>query len=363
MNLREKTTSGDAPEEFRVGYSADFCNEQRQPVFPDIGLSLLEGVPRLWHEFVQEYRAEYSPDQLAGYDVLISLKPKITAQSLQGISRLCAIGRCGVGYDNVDLEACTEHGIAVFITPGGVVRPVAESIVLLVLALSHNLLQKDRLVRLGRWAESTHRLGREPRQRVVGTVGLGNIASETIRLLRAFDVARFLAFDPYASSEKALQLGVELVTLDELLRASDYVLINCPLSPETRGLISRPQFDLMKPDAVLINTARGPIVDEAALIEALQNSKVGGAALDVFEREPLSPDSPLATMENVILSSHSIAWTEELFRDMGRIDSRGALAVYRGEIPEHVVNPKVLNHPDFLQKLEKYKAAFAKGGR
>ena len=107
---------------------------------------------RISHQFVAEYRAEYTPDQLADYDVLISLKPKVTAQSLQGISRLCAIGRCGVGYDNVDLDACTEHGIAVFITPGGVVRPVAESILLFILALSHNLVVKDRLVRMGRWA-------------------------------------------------------------------------------------------------------------------------------------------------------------------------------------------------------------------
>jgi len=178
---------------FRVGLSADFCDDAGKPVFPDIGLSLLDNVPRISHQFVAEYRAEYAPEQLADYDVLISLKPKVTAQSLQGISRLCAIGRCGVGYDNVDLDACTEHGIAVYITPGGVVRPVAESILLFVLALSHNLVVKDRLVRTGRWAESTRRLGREPRQRVVGTVGMGNIASEAIRLLRVLDVERFLS--------------------------------------------------------------------------------------------------------------------------------------------------------------------------
>src|ERR1700733_11382502 len=203
---------------FRVGFSADFCDQQGQPVFPDIGLSLLEGVPRITHEFVREYRDIYSGDQLSDYDVLISLKPRVTAQSLVGISRLCAIGRCGVGYDNVDLEACTEHGIAVFITPGGVVRPVAESIVLLVLALSHHLVRKDRQVRQGLWAESTRALGREPRQRAVGTIGLGNIASEAIRLLRVFDVSRFLAFDPYVSSHRASELGVEAVSLDDLLR-------------------------------------------------------------------------------------------------------------------------------------------------
>jgi phosphoglycerate dehydrogenase-like enzyme len=347
---------------FRVGFSADFCDDARHPVFPDIGLSLLEGEPRTSHEFLREYRAEYSPDQLADYDVLISLKPRITAQSLLGVSRLCAIGRCGVGYDNVDLNACTENGIAVFITPGGVVRPVAESIVLFVLALSHNLICKDMQVRQGRWKESTHRLGREPRDRVIGTIGLGNIASEAIRLLRPLNVRRFLAFDPYTSEERASQLGVEMVTLGDLLRASDYVLVNCPLTPETRGLLGVAQFALMKQDAVLINTARGPIVDEAALIAALENGRIAGAALDVFEQEPLSPDSPLAAMENVILTSHSIAWTEELFRDMGRIDCEGALAIFRGEVPDHVVNPQVLSQPKFLEKLASYKAAFAASG-
>ncbi len=116
--------------------------------------------------------------------MLISLKPRVTSKSLDGIQRLCAIGRCGVGYDNVDLAACTEKDVAVFITPAGVVRPVAESIVLFVLALSHNLVLKDRFVRNGRWAESTRKLGREPRGRIIGTIGLGNIASEAVRLLK-----------------------------------------------------------------------------------------------------------------------------------------------------------------------------------
>jgi phosphoglycerate dehydrogenase-like enzyme len=299
------------------------------------------------------------PAQISDYDVLISLKPRVTAQSLEGLSRLCAIGRCGVGYDNVDLNACTKHGIAVYITPAGVVRPVAESILLLVLALSHRLLQKDRLVRRGHWAESTQPLGREPRDRVVGTIGLGNIATEALRLLKVLNVRRFLAFDPYTSPARAAELGVELVTLDDLLQSSDYVLVNCPLSPETRGLLGREQFARMKPDAVLINTARGPIVNEAALIEALQRGQIAGAALDVFEKEPLSADSSLALMDNVILTSHSIAWTEELFRDMGRIDCEGALAIYRGEAPKHVVNPHVLENPRFIEKLAHWKAAHA----
>ncbi len=349
---------------FRIGFSADFCDDKGQLAFPDLGLALLEGYPGIAHEFLREYHAEYVPDQLAACDVLISLKPKITAQSLEGNSRLCAIGRCGVGYDNVDLAACTERGIAVYITPGGVVRPVAESIVLLVLALSHNLVGKDRLVRQGRWAESTAKLGREPRDRVVGTIGLGNIASEAIRLLRVLDVKKFLAFDPYAEIDRAQRAGAEPVSLDRLLRESDYVLVNCPLTAETRGLLGREQFAQMKPDAVLINTARGPVVNEAALIEALESGQIAGAALDVFEKEPLSADSPLTKMDNVILTSHSVAWTEELFRDMGRIDCEGALAIYRGEVPKSVVNPQVLSHPRFIEKLAGYKSALtAMGGK
>jgi phosphoglycerate dehydrogenase-like enzyme len=342
--------------EFRVGFSADFLREDGSLAFPDIGLSLLDGVRGLEYDFLRDYRAEYAPGQLSSYDVLISLRPRVSAQSFEGVTRLTAIGRCGVGYDNVDLNACTEHGIAVYITPEGVVRPVAESIVLLVLACSHRLLHKDRMVRQGRWAESTHRLGREPRDRVVGTIGLGNIASEAVRLLRVLNVRRFLAFDPYTPPQCAVELGVQLVSLDELLRDSDYVLVNCPLNAETRGLLGREQFARMKRDAVLINTARGPIVNEAALIEALQTGQIGGAALDVFEQEPLSTDSPLISMDNVILTSHSIAWTEELFRDMGRIDCEGALTIHRGEIPPHVVNPQVLENPRFIEKLARLKA-------
>ena len=351
--MSDPTTSG-----FRVGFSADFRDEDGKLLFPDIGLSSLTGVPAISHEFVREYTAEYLPEQLRNYDALISLKPRITSASLQGVERLCVIGRCGVGYDNVDLAACTEHDIAVFITPTGVVKPVAESIILFILALSHNLVLKDRMVRQGRWAESTRQLGREPRGRVVGTVGLGNIACEAVRMLKVFDVAQFLAFDPYPIPGRAEDLGVRLVELDKLLEQSDYVLINCPLTPQTRGLIGKRELQLMNSNAVLINTARGPIIDEAALIDVLMSGKIRAAALDVFEKEPLPVNSPLMSMNNVVLTSHSIAWTEELFRDMGRLDCEGALAVYRGEAPRDVVNREVLRHPGFLQKLERYKSAF-----
>jgi len=340
---------------FRVGLSADFLDETRQPVFPDIGLGLFDSDPGIEHHFLNEYRAEYTPEQLHGLDVLISLKPRVTEASLIGVERLCAIGRCGVGYDNVDIHACTARDIAVYITPEGVTRPMAESIVLLVLALSHNLVRKDRLLRQGRWAESTRPLGREPRGRTIGTIGFGNIAKEAIRLLANFDPARILVFDPFVTPEQTHRLNAELVDFEDLLRRSDYVLINCPLTAATHHLIGERELRLMRPEAVLINTARGAIVDEKALILALREGWISAAALDVFEREPLDPSSPLLEMENVTLTSHSLGRTEELFRDMGRIDCEGALGVRSGEPPLNIVNPDVLGRRGFKRKLECYR--------
>jgi phosphoglycerate dehydrogenase-like enzyme len=345
--------------DFKVGISADFLDEDGKLAFPDIGLSLLDGVFGLSYEFLSEYRSEYLPEQLRDFDVVISLKPRFTRESLAGVNRLCAIGRCGVGYDNVDLVACTENDVAVYITPTAVMRPVAESIVLFVLALSHNLVLKDRLVREGRWAESTHQLGREPRDRVLGSIGLGNIAGEAIRLLRPFGISKVVAYDPYASPEKAQALEAHLVGLDAVLEESDYLMVNCALTPETRGLIGARELSLMKPDAVIINTARGPIIQQQPLIEALESRRIRGAALDVFEKEPLETDSRLMKLDNVILSSHSIAWTTELFRDMGRMDCEGALAVARGEAPAHVVNREVLDRPGFRAKLEQRRRSHA----
>jgi phosphoglycerate dehydrogenase-like enzyme len=332
--------------------SADFLDESGTLIFPDIALETISGSPRVRYSYLDRYFAEYEPDQLCGADVLLSLKPKVTQRSLEGVSRLCAIGRFGVGYDNVDLAACTEHDIAVYITRQAVVRPVASSIVLLVLAASHNLVCKDRLIRRGDWVASTRVLGQEPRGRVLGTVGLGNIAREALRLLRPFEFERFLAFDPFVTSETADSLAVTLSSLEALFEQCDYVLINCPLTPETRGLIGESLLRRMKKDAVLVNTARGPIVDEAALAQVLSEGAIKCAALDTFEQEPLPSGSPLMGLENTILTSHSLCWTRELFRDMGREAFGGVLALLKGDVPAHVVNPAVLARPGFRRKIE-----------
>jgi len=330
-----------------VALSADFLDPSSQLVFPDIGLDTLSPHPRIQTHFLPTYHPEYTPGQLTGIDALLSLKPRVTAESLAGVTQLCAIGRFGVGYDNVDLAACTAADVAVYITRQAVVRPVASSIVLLVLASAHHLVRKDRLLRQGLWAESTRLLGREPRDRVLGTVGLGNIAREALRLLQPFDFAEFLAYDPALTHAD----GVRLVPLETLFAESDFVLINCPLTPQTRGLINEPLLRRMKPNAVFINTARGPIVDEAALTRVLADGAIRCAALDVFAAEPLPPTSPLTTLDNTILTSHSLCWTEELFRDMGRESCAGLLALAAGQPPAHVVNPEVLSRPGFLAKL------------
>ena len=341
--------------DFKIGFSADFRNESGNIIFPDIGLHLLAGNAGIGYDFLPEYHPTYDATQLADYDVVVSLKPRVTAESLVAVERLCAIGRFGVGYDNIDLAACTQSDVAVYTTPEAVRRPMGESIVLFVLALSHNLVLKDRWMRQGRWADSARQLGKEPRDRILGTIGIGGIASEALQLLRPFGLARVLAFDPYADPGRFPSVGAEPASLDDLLRQSDYVLINCPLNAETRGLIGERELSLMRPDAFLINTARGPIVDEPALIQVLQKGAIRGAALDVFEKEPLDTASPLLQLENVILTSHSVGWTEELFRDMGRICCGGAVAIGRGEAPPNVVNREVLDRPGFRAKLDRYR--------
>ena len=195
---------------FIVGFSADYFDSSGKPVFPDLGIDALENQPGLNHQFLERYMPEYDSQQLFDLDVLISLKPRVAAASLQGNERLTAIGRCGVGYDNVDLIACTERDIAVYITSAAVFRPMAESEVLLVLALSHNLIRKDRMLRQGKWEESTRPLGREPRGRVIGSVGFGGIARETFKLLKPFNPAQLLACDPAVESRTAAQAGVSL---------------------------------------------------------------------------------------------------------------------------------------------------------
>ena len=341
-------------ENFRVGLTHDFVSPSGELVYKDIGLELLEGAD-VEYTFFGSDEGEIRPDAIRHLDALIVLGLKVTARSLAGVERPAVIARFGVGYDSVDVDACTRADIMLTITRGSVNNSVAESIVCLMQALAKRLFLKDRLTRQGRFHEKVHHMGNDIAGKVVGSIGLGGIASRLFELLQPFGLRRALAYDPYAPAAHAATLGVELVAWEDLLRESDFVCVNCPLTSETQGLVDAGAFALMKPTAYFINTARGPIVDEDALYGALTTGRIQGAASDVFCEEPPPADHPLFALDNFIATPHGLAWTDELFLANEVMVCESVLAVSRGEIPEHVVNTEVLDRPGLLAKLERYR--------
>ena len=340
---------------FNIGFTRDFLTDDGRLVFNESALGILNDEPGVHHEFVMDFRKEMSPDQIAEYDAVITYLPNWTRKSLEGLDRLTVIARFGVGYDMVDVEACTENDVILAITPDGVRRPMAEGALALVLAVAKEIFPKSQVLREGRWMEHKFIYGSSLTGKTLGTIGLGSIGADLMRLLEPFELERRLAHDPFCPAERAQELSVELVELDTLLSESDFVCINCMLNDETRGLIGERELGLMKDTAYLINTARGPIVNQRAITEALLTKRIRGAALDVFEVEPLPVDDPLLELDNVILLPHAIGWTEEALRDNARLDCEAALSVYRGEAPTHVVNREVLERPGLQAKLARYK--------
>jgi phosphoglycerate dehydrogenase-like enzyme len=338
---------------FRVALTADFYDADGSPRYPDLGLSVFDGHSHIAHAPFAEHRKQIGPDQLQGAQGVIVLTPAVTAETVSRAADLLAVGRFGVGYDAVDVAACTAADVVAFITPGAVDRPVAEATVGWMIALTHNVRVKDRLVRTGQWDERSKYMGAELRDRTLGVIGLGGIARNVIELLRGWGMNPPVAFDPYADPAAAAQMGVRLVSLDELLATADFVSIHCPLTEQTRGLIGRDQLARMKPGAYLLNTARGGIVDEDALYEALRSGRIGGAALDCFAEEPVTKPHRFGELDNVLLAPHSIAWTRELFRDIGRSVCQGMVDLSLGQKPRGVLNPGVFERPGFRAKWER----------
>ncbi|MCZ6677176.1 MAG: NAD(P)-dependent oxidoreductase [Candidatus Poribacteria bacterium] len=341
------------PEIFRVGLTPGFLGADGKVRFKDVGLELLEREPHIEYTFIKRDLPIVPPDEIRGLDAFIALGGTYPRETFEGADRLILLARHGVGYDNVDLQAATEANVMVAITPSGVRRPVAEGIIGLMFALSKSIFGHDRAVRAGTWRHELE-VGVDLRDRTLGSIGLGNISSELFRLLQPFGM-RFLTYDPYLSPELAKSLNVEIVELPTLLQESDYVCVCCPLTDETTGLIGADEFALMKLTAFFINTARGPIVDQRALTQVLRDGRIRGAGIDVFEQEPIAPDDPLLELDNVILSPHAIALTEECYRDIGRLNCQKAIQVSRGEIPDNVVNQEVLERKAFQEKLAKYR--------
>lgn len=338
---------------FRVGLTRDFLKPDGTLGYGDIGLGLLDAAPGVERVFLPEDVAELRPSDLAGLDAVLVLAPRVTAASLEGIDRLTLVARFGVGYETIDVEACTASGVLLAITPDGVRRPVATAVLTLLLALTHKLLVKDRLTREGRWAEKLDHLGIGPTDKTLGVIGMGNIGREIFTLTAPLGM-RHLTYDPWITPEQAAAGGATLVDLDTLLRESDVVSVNCPLTPDTHHLIDAAKLALMKPTAYLINTARGPIVDQQALYAALAQRRIQGAGLDVFDPEPPDPTDPLLQLDNVILAPHGICWTDECFLGNGTSACQSILDVAAGRVPTYVVNRAAVETAPVQAKLRRY---------
>ncbi|SDY01164.1 NAD(P)-dependent oxidoreductase [Paenibacillus sp. CF384] len=339
---------------FQLGLTRDFLNSRGEPAFGTEGIERISRQNHIQPSYFDEHLNTVTAEQLQHYDGVISLTPRYTAEALSAAAdRLIVIARYGVGYDMVDVQACTEADIAVTITPQGIRKPVAYAIMTHMLALAHRLPVKSRLIAEKRWQDRIDYPGYRITGQTLGSVGFGNIAKELFRMTRGFEMTS-IAYDPYADPAVAASYGVELVDLQTLCESSDYLTINCFLSKETFHLISYDQLRAMKRSAFLINTARGGIVDEQALVSALQEGWISGAGLDVFEEEPFVSDSPLLHMDNVIVTPHSLCWTEEMVGGLWADTTNAIMDVASGSAPANVVNREVLARPGFIRKLERF---------
>lgn len=281
----------------------------------------------------------------AGKDVeaiIIRYNGRITEKVMKACPKLKCVARHGVGVDNVDVQAATRLKIPVIYTPGANHDAVAEHALLLMLALSRRLVVLDQGMRRGRWHDLRKVNLADLKGKTLGLIGMGRIGSRVTELAKAFGM-EVLGYDAYLQPEEIERRGAKAVGLDELLRQSDIVSLHVPLSSETRHLIGRRELQLMKEGAILINTARGGLVDEKALYEALKHGRLAGAGLDVFDPEPPPPDNPLFQLDNVILSPHMAGVTHGAMRNMAIIVATEVVKVLKGERPTCIFNPEVLS--------------------
>jgi phosphoglycerate dehydrogenase-like enzyme len=277
---------------------------------------------------------------LAESDFAIAVR--MDAEMIAAATRLRLLQLAGVGFDGVDLEAATRAGLPVAQTVEGTIVGVAEHAILLVLALYKRLLEADAAVRRGEWPVWELRPSSYTLQgKAVGIVGLGRIGREVALRVRAFGARVLYADALKADPEVERGLGATFVPLADLLSSADVVTLHVPLSPRTRGLLGERELRAMKPGAILVNTSRGEVVDEAALARALREGRIAGAGLDVLEREPPDPSNPLLGMRNVVLTPHVATGTRDSIVQKTRAACANFLRVLRGERPLEVVNPRV----------------------
>lgn len=338
----------------QIGITSDAL-ANGSPFFDPAALVAVE-VPGIAWEYMEDGGPNLTEEQLSRYDAICAVAPGVQADALRRADlRTRIIARFGVGFDSCDVAALTAAGIVLTNNPDGVRRPMATAQITLVLALAHRLLIKDRLIRAGRWDDRMQHTGTGLTGRVLGSIGVGNIGAELFRLAKPFGM-RHIAVDPGVRDNAVAELGVEMTDLDTLLRTADFVVVNCPLLPETQDLIDGRALALMKPTAFLINAARGPIVEEVALHDALVRGQIAGAGLDVFWQEPVAPTNPLLRLDNVIVTPHALCYTDECLRSLAEGSFQRAVAFLRRRRPPNILNPDVLAHPRVTSWLAGAKA-------
>lgn len=298
---------------------------------------------------------------IPAYDaLLVRSATKVTAEVIQAGKRLRVVGRAGVGVDNIDVEAATQAGVIVVNAPTGNVVAAAEHTVAMLMALARNIPQADAHVRAGQWKRDRF-MGVEVRDKVLGTVGLGRVAQEVVRRAQGLGM-RIIAYDPYVTAEYANQWGVSLVDLDTLVAEADFVTLHVPITPQTRNLIDKERIARMKPTVRIINVARGGVVNEQALADAVASGRIAGAALDVFANEPLEADSPLRQQPNIILTPHLGGSTVEAQEKVAEDVAIQVLDVLSDRPARYAVNAAILPPKD-LEFLVPFIALAEKMGR
>jgi glyoxylate reductase len=286
--------------------------------------------------------ADVLEKEIADVDAVLGTD-RWTAQLMDMARRLRIIALTAVGFDNVDVAAATERGIIVSNTAGSLTDTVADLTFALVLAVARRICEQDRWVRAGHWKTAgVTPMAWDVHHGTLGILGLGRIGAEVAYRGRAFHM-RVLYYDTIRRPDLEEEHGYSFVDLDTLLRESDFIVVHTALTPETRGMIGEAQLAKMKPTAFLVNTSRGAVVDERALIRALQEGRIAGAGLDVFEKEPVDPDNPLLKMENVVVLPHVGSATEATRQAMVDLAADNILAVLQGKPPLTPVNPEVLS--------------------
>lgn len=289
-------------------------------------------------------------DEMRDADALIVRIAKCDGKAIAGSPALKVIGRTGVGYDSVDVAEATKRGIPVVITPGANNRSVAEHAVAMMFALSKNLYEAQTEMLRGNWKIRDAKKAFELEGKTVGVIGLGAIGRETAKICQGCGM-KLAGYDPFLSREKIEALGADYYeNYEDLLKVSDIVTVHVPLTEGTRNMISKPQLEMMKDTALLINCSRGGIVNEQDLVEALKNGTIAGAGTDVYCNEPPAADDPLLNCPNLIVSPHSAAQTREAVIKMAQMCVRGCLAVCQGKKWPYVADKSVYDHPAWAGK-------------